>query len=261
MVKKYHPDVNPGSDSEDIMKWMNKAHQTLSDPASKLMYDRSLRQSYQKPVHITRRKPPVEDMIAYAERVRQTEKREYEISNQKFPFFYRYSLSSTLCLSGLYMVWAEWFVDEDSMGYFVLILGFLLFLIGSQFLLQLSYRQMRVFSFTKKGFIRNYESISIYGFILLLILGPVITIWATQLRKSYHEAHYKTYTIADIEYLTPEMITYKFETSTKKVITKKQTLKELNPIKVGELKVLIWFSTEEPRIAEVVYQSFDSPTK
>lgn len=260
-VKTYHPDVNPGAESEDIMKWMNKAYQTLSDPASKLMYDRSLRQSYNQVTEKIRTKPSVQDMVAYAEKVRQSEKRSYEISNQKFPFFYRYSLSALLCLSGLYIVWSEWFIDENSLGYVLLILGFLMFIIGAQFLLQLSYKQMRVFSFNQKGFIRNYESISVYGFILLLIIGPIFTIWAAHLRKSFHETHYKTYTVADIEYMNQDYITYKFETASKTLISKKQSIQQGKPVLVDDYKVLVWFSTKEPRIAEIVYQSLDSPTK
>ncbi len=39
LAKKYHPDVNPGKESEDKFKEINEAYEVLSDPEKKAKYD------------------------------------------------------------------------------------------------------------------------------------------------------------------------------------------------------------------------------
>lgn len=42
LVKKYHPDVNPTPESEEIIKQLNSAYDTLSDPHKRMLYDLTL---------------------------------------------------------------------------------------------------------------------------------------------------------------------------------------------------------------------------
>ena len=42
MMRRYHPDVNPSPEAEDIAKRLNLAFETSSDPARRAAYDREL---------------------------------------------------------------------------------------------------------------------------------------------------------------------------------------------------------------------------
>ena len=42
MMRRYHPDVNPSPEAEDIAKRLNLALETLSDPGRRAAYDREL---------------------------------------------------------------------------------------------------------------------------------------------------------------------------------------------------------------------------
>jgi Leucine-rich repeat (LRR) protein len=42
LVKAYHPDVNPAPESEEIIKHLNAAYDTLSDPHKRMLYDLTL---------------------------------------------------------------------------------------------------------------------------------------------------------------------------------------------------------------------------
>jgi|GEM_PF-2783534 len=42
LVKAYHPDVNPTPESEEIIKQLNVAYDTLSDPHKRMLYDLTL---------------------------------------------------------------------------------------------------------------------------------------------------------------------------------------------------------------------------
>jgi Leucine-rich repeat (LRR) protein len=47
LVKAYHPDVNPTAESEEIIKHLNTAYDTLSDPHKRMLYDLALQSNAQ----------------------------------------------------------------------------------------------------------------------------------------------------------------------------------------------------------------------
>lgn len=277
-VKIYHPDLNQNPENEEIMKWINKAYHALSKPAAKERYDRQLRNAYLQPVthsptdetvdpqNSRRKRYSKEDIAHFAAKARQSEIDTFERKDATFSYGKRISLGAILTVCGAYIVYLEWFRNEDSYDHFYLIGGAVIFLVSLLYLTQCVYRRLRIAHFYDTSKFKHYESLSVYGFASALLLIPIFIWQASLWRHSYHLSHYAETTIAELLDKTEDKVVYAFYTSKNEYIMKIQKAHEGIQISSDRKWILIRYSRVEPRITEMVgsnveNQLFDSPTK
>lgn len=259
-VKKHHPDLNKDPENHEIIQWINKAYHTLSKPSTKERYDRQLRNAYIQPeptipAHTGRKRYSREDLANFARKARLAEIETFKDKDDRFSYSKRISLAAISALSGAYIVYLEWFRNEDSYDHFYLIAGAVLFLVSLLYLTQCVYRKLRIMHFMDSSRYRQYENISVYGFAGLLILIPVFIWQASVWRKQYHLSHYAETSIAELLDKTDDKIVFGFSTADDRYIMKIQRSVEDAIISADRKWVLIRYSRLEPRIAEVVMKN------
>jgi hypothetical protein len=260
-AKQFHPDIsarssNNASENEEIFKWINLANATLSNPTAKKAYDQKLQfalttGTYQQTTN-RKTKPSKEDLFAFAEKEKQQEIQNYNNKDQNFSYKNRIIIASVLAFWGLYFCYENWFFTIDQLGIVTIIIGFLLFFISTLYLTQLVYRKLRVTSFHKNGYFKFYENISVYGFTLIMILGPMFVITFSDLKKSYHLKNYGKEVIARILFNEGPGLAYEFITAQNIIIRKNQPHPDNPKISEDYQWVLIKYSTKDPRISEIV---------
>lgn len=68
LAKRYHPDVNPSPEAQNLMREINYAYTILSDPARRVAYDESLKIG--KDIHEERETDPIAYAQSFAQQVR-----------------------------------------------------------------------------------------------------------------------------------------------------------------------------------------------
>jgi len=269
-VKQYHPDLHKNPENEEIIKWINTAYHTLSKPSLKQTYDYQLQSAYLAPEPApktgSRKRYSKEELANFAERARQSEMESFERADRSISYAKRIAISAIFTLCGAYIVYLEWFRNEDSYDHFYLIGGAVLFLISLLYLTQSVYRKLRILHIADPSRYKQYENVSVYGFAGLMVLIPLFIWQASIWRRAYHLSHYAETTIAELLDKTDDKIVYAFLTPDQQYIMKIQ--KAQSGIKVSSDRqwILIRYSRLEPRIAEVVTgrapdQPLESPTK
>lgn len=258
-AKQYHPDIATNSnksENEEIFKWINLANATLSNPAAKLAYDQKLRGALAvdsiQTVYKKKSKLNKEDLFELAEKEKKREVESYQQKDQQFSYNYRIALASASILLGLYFCYENWYFTIDEYGVIFIVIGFVLFFISTLFLTQLVYRKLRITSFNKKGYYKFYESISVYGFTLLMIIGPLMVILFSNIKKNYHLHFYGKEVIAKKIFIDNPGVSYQFTTKDNELIRKNQTMPEYPKVSKDNFWILIRYSTKDPRIAEIM---------
>ena len=269
-AKEFHPDLydkNKAKEYEEIFKWINLANATLSNTTAKLAYDQKLRAAFTVEaipyIQKKKKKYNKEDLYAFAEREKKAEIHNFNSKNSQFSYTNRIILATISVIIGLYFCYENWFSTLDTFANVIIMIGFILFFLSSLFLTQLVYRKLRVTSFNKKGYYQFYESISVYGFTLIMIIGPLLVISCANMKKYYHLQNYGKEVIAEIIHDGSPGITYQFTTIRNETILKNQTAPDNPKVSADNSWILIQYSTKDPRIAKIVISDYplESPLK
>lgn|GEM_PF-3627359 len=259
MAKQYHPDVNLDQEAEEIFKLVNKAHETLSNPAKKKIYDQRLKYGYVlegiQLVHNSKEerfRRAQERKKARAKKSREKEIEKYEASLKRFPLFARFGIYSLILLYGMFLWFEHWVVNYANLSIYSLILGILLSMIGTVTLIDTNYKRMRIREF-RRGVINKHEKKSVWTFITMLIVIPVIVLQLNQYRTRYHLSHYSDYALAVIkpEDLAHHKIEYTYVINDKKY---RKSTSDVNKVYGMDNKywLVLRYSKRKPILSEPV---------
>jgi curved DNA-binding protein CbpA len=263
LAKQFHPDLHKDNpESEEIFKWINRANATLSNPASRMVYDQKLRTAYifskYKPIHNFqgRKAAGREQAFQMAKKIKALEIDEFKKQNRIFPYKYRMIFAIIFLIWGLQICISSWFTNMLSNDDLLIVCGFAIFGFSLIQLMQVVFRTLRVRSFIRQGLAQHYESISVYGFICLLVIGPIFVFAFNELRKDWHLNHYAKTTIAQIVYLENNNVIFEFEAAGMGFIRKKDRIGPDNIYDLNKNWVMVKYSEREPRIAVLVAKKY-----
>ena len=199
MAKKYHPDVNQEKEAEEIFKWVNRANETLSNPARKKIYDQRLKSGYflegiQKYAHSKDRRMKVakERKEAMANKSREIEIENYQKSLKQFPLFARFGFFTLLLIYGMYLWYTYWIVNYADYSVYFLTFGMLCTILGIVMLIDTTYKRLRIKQF-RRGKASHYERISMWMLVSMVAIVPFLIVKISDYRKHYHLKHYESY--------------------------------------------------------------------
>lgn len=254
-AKLYHPDIATSAEAEDIFKLINQANGILSNPASKVVYDQKLKaaQLYSRinPAIKKRKFPAKEDILNWAKKELEEEKKEYQESNNFFAYKWRIILSAAAGLLGLGIAFINWFTNELDHDFFYIILGFTLFVFSLLLFTQVVYKKLRMDYLHGNKKFKNYENVAVYGFIISLIAGPAMVVGLSAIKKEVYLRWSSNQTIARIISYDFSKVTYGFTDNHGHKIVKIQQVPSNAGISVSQEWIHIKYSTYDPRITEI----------
>lgn len=260
LAKLYHPDVNTDNpEAEEIIKIINKAHSTLTNPKEKVAYDDMLRGAYFLD-QFKQAGTQVDEAAIRRERAREfikqklrEELREFETGLRKFPAIYRYGLGILAALTGLQMVFSNWYVNLTEQGYTLVALGYLLFLMSCGYIFQFYDRHLWYRSQIATGKLPFNKVSPMAIFLIILVMGPAGTWLLSEYRKNYHLDHYQAIAVGRVIYITSEnRVRYQFESESGKRVIKSQILWNANSRLTKNEWIYVAYSRMDPGISKII---------
>jgi hypothetical protein len=211
IAKKFHPDKNPEQEgAEEYFKIITKGYNILSNPNEKRKYD-SMMQGVD---HLKKKKEDTypkgdnrnpEDIIIKIRKIREYKKQEFiqqfikreEALTHKI----RYPFYIMLTIFGYFFVFNRWFVNEASMDYLYILLGFSMYTFSTVFLANHLFIHIRAQNLLGKWLSFHYEKSALTLFLILFFGGPLSIVGFNTIKKSYHLAYHS-------EYLTPTSVRF-----------------------------------------------------
>jgi len=255
LAKQYHPDTSSDQETVELFKLISSAYSTLSDPTEKLKHDRDLRFAllYDKTKGevISSTDDIRKRQTAWSKRKRDEEVRSYERKNKLFPYKYRIPFFLIIAFWGLQIVYSYWFVNLSDFSGWWLTIGFLLFVSASVFFLSsiFTYYRMKTIIENKKV---NYENLSWYLFLGLLIMGPSFVLGLNTIRKEYHLANYAVVERAHIDDLKYSRIVYSFSPDGIQTISKSSPIEKYHIFDMNQKWIMLEYSKADPRITRLL---------
>ncbi len=260
LAKIYHPDINKENpEAEEIIKIINKAHATLSDPKLKTRYDSLLKDAYLYE-QFQQKRNIKDETAARRERAREFIKqklkediKEFEQSLNRFPAKYRYGLGILSALTGLQLVYSNWFVNLTEQSYVLIFIGYLLFLTSTAFVFQFYDRHLWYKSQLFKARKAKPRINPVNVFLLTLFLGPAFTFGLSSVRKIYHLRHYKKIAAGRVLYIASEnRVRYQFSSENGERVIKSQFMwNAIERISKDEV-IYIEYSSADPGISRII---------
>lgn len=262
MAKQYHPDVNKNRDAEEIFKLVNKANETLSNPALKKVYDQRLKAGYffegiQKYRSGTssaeqRMRAVKKQKEERAKRSRETEIKNYQKSLDKFPFFARIGSFSLLLIYGMFMWYKYWIVNYADYSVYVLTFGIFCTILGIVMLIDTTYKRLRIKQFTSNKN-SHYEKISMWMLVTMVVLIPYFIVQVSDYRKQYHLKHYGEFALAKVTggKSTGQDVTYSYKIDDKLYEKHSSDLEKVYSLD-GKHWLIVKYSRVSPVLAEPV---------
>lgn len=260
MAKQYHPDVNQDKEAEDIFKLVNRAHETLSNPTKKKIYDQRLKSGYfleglqkfrnTKEERIRRAQKRREEM---AQKSREYEIGRYERALKRFSLSARLLTFGSVLILGVFLWFKFWFINLANYSVFVLILGIFMTVVSIALLVDVLYRRLRI-SQLKNGKDNHHDRNSIWIFVLSVALVPFAVAKTNDWRKTYHLEHYPEYVLANIKDgdVYGEDVIYTYRVDGKKY-EKNSTKMDFIYGTRGKYWMIVKYSAKDPILATPVH--------
>ena len=256
-IRQYHPDLHPDKESEEIAKYLNRAKTELTDPVLKTAYDRKLKLAYLVEIHQLQSRKNNQQLWYERKKNKEEaqkikEKERYERSLRYMPFSIRLGFSIAFMLTGLQLIYSNYFIMYRGIELLYCIAGFALFVASTVQLSNLLFTHYWVRSMSRV--IRfNYEKWIARMLVVVLLSGPLSIFALNEYRKSYQLSNHYDYYLATIDRKASKKgdLVYTYVVDGKRY-GKRIKLSEGPFIMLDQRKILIKYSVSDPRIADVV---------
>lgn len=245
LAKQYHPDLNPNNSiAEEYFKKINEAHSVLSDPIKRNWYNLMLKGNQVRHQVDPRKYGTRKSANPFNSSSNNSFETEEESST---PFWLKQLVYILAMLWALLVIYNNWFVTYEGYEVAKVVMAFLFFVVVCYFYINILYNRWRL---GNPSF--NPESRSLRWFLLIFFLTIPAFFILGMARKSIQLQLYPKYTEGRI-------ITYERRANAMWVSVlyfdeyNNAFMKELKfvcgtPIKNGDYKIQIKYSSLEPRI-------------
>ncbi len=241
MAKEYHPDINPNNSiAEEYFKKINEAYSVLNDPIKRSWYNLLLKGNAVGDT-IDRRK--------YGTRKTYTSSTGFSEEESSTPFWLKQMLpflSMTWCLL---IIFNNWFTSYQGPELAKMVFAFLLFIVSAYFFINNLYNKWR-----KNGTSFNPENRSLTYFILLFFLTIPAFFILGYVRKTVQLKWYPALTEATVvdyrQRFDDYWLSVMYFDEYNLAYTKEFEFKSGITLRKANYKVLVKYSTHEPRIVQ-----------
>lgn len=257
----YHPDKNPkNKHAEEYFKVITQGYTILNEPSRKQQYDMLLRNYLQarniaNPV-ITQKRDLRERIRRNREIRRQRIIDDYVKTENELPHRYRLWLGILTFVSGVLMAYNNWFVNYLQYDVIFVIIGFMLFGLGSYLIANNIYRREAF----KKALKAKYEPVSgrAVGFFVGSFLGvPFLFLFFTSFMSGFQLNHYPDYTLVRNITVVQDEVLYTYTVDDIEISRKTGARKGMDYKRYNRMRVK--YSRINPNISELVF--LDLPTQ